>query len=766
METERIIKTADRLYSENKPKEVEELLVGAIDTAAEEMDDAAVLTLLNELIGHYRETSEFDKMFEVAEDILKVADTICDHESVPYATSLLNVATCYRVAGRLKESLSLYDTVEEIYKKILSPKERLFAGFYNNKALLYQETGDFKKAREALLKALDIVTELGETYEEAVSRANLAGTCVQLGEFDEAYEEANRSLELFDEEGVKDQHYCAALSALGSYYYMKGNYEQGADIFYEAMNIMEEALGRNGYYDRLRENYDACLTACKKAEDAGTSKGLDISRDYYREYGYPMIHEKFPEYENKIAVGLVGEGSECFYLDDEISRDHDFGPSFCIFLDNDTYEKIGEKLQKEYEALPDEFEGIKASKTTQGRGRRGVMRINDFYSRLLQTDSYEKIDWQNVDDASLAAAVNGEVFTDPLKEFSKFRDKLRNGYPENIFYAKIAELCASFSQNGQYNYFRMLKRRDQVTARILFSDALRSAMKLMYIMNGEYPVHDKWLYLGLLNLEGGSELSELIRKALKDPESIEDIGEFLAMELYRRDIISDIDPYIDHHTEELLEKSLYALKDDSALAMEIARAEFKEFDKVKNEGGRAECQNNWPTFSIMRRSQYLTWNRKMLLQYLYDFKREARLHHNLITEKYGRMMESTAPSEYEEIKDNFPELSEEKRAIIENVVILQVGWMEEFSRRYPKLARQARSIRTSQDNIDNTSYETYLRGELSTYSDKMLELYARYAVDHARDNKNLAYEIMEKNVKLYGYKDLETAERAQKRDKK
>ncbi len=762
MDTERILKTADRLYSENKSREVEELLVSAIDTAAEEMDDGAVLVLLNELIGHYRETSEFDRMFEVAEDILRVAGAVCGTDSVPYATSLLNVATSYRVAGRLKDSLQLYDRVEDIYKRNLAPDSGLFAGFYNNKALLYQEIGDFAGAEKALMKAIEIVTEHKNYYEEAVSRANLAGTLIQLGRIEDACAEAKESIRLFKEQNVRDQHYCAALSALGSYYYITGDYEKGAGTFNEAMDIMEEALGRNGYYERLKENYEACLKAAsEKAASRDTIKGLDLCREYYEEYGAPMIHEKFRKYEDRIAVGLSGEGSECFYLDDEISRDHDFGPAFCMWLDDEAFSEIGEELQKAYEELPSEYRGFKRD-ITQGGGRRGVMTVKTFYNRLVGCAQYSKLDWSRTEDASLAACVNGEVWRDDAGEFTRLREEFKRGYPENIFYTKIAELCAVFSQTGQYNRLRMLKRGDEVTAEIMLSDAIKAAMKLLYIIDGTYPLHDKWLFTGLMDLDGGKELSELIRKALKDPDKTENIGAFLAMELYRRDITSDIDPYIGHHVEELMEKSLFSLKDDAALAMEIARTEFREFDKVKNEGGRAECQNNWPTFSIMRRSQYLTWTRTMLLQYLYDFRRESRLNHNLITEKYGRMMESTAPEEYDEIKDSFEALSDEKKAVVETVVSIQVGWMEEFSESYPRLAERARSIRTAQDDINNTSYETYLRGEISTYSDKMLQLYAGFIVDHAKNGRNLAFEIMENNVKLYGYKDLETAEREQK----
>ena len=242
------------------------------------------------------------------------------------------------------------------------------------------------------------------------------------------------------------------------------------------------------------------------------------------------------------------------------------------------------------------------------------------------------------------------------------------------------------------------------------------------------------------------------------PEVLEKIGESLAMELYVCDYISDTDPYLDHQTEELMMKSFFSESSDEELTELIARTEFEEFDKVQNEGGRASCQNDWATYGIMSKSQYLTRNPTMLLQYLYDFKRESALGHNLITEKYGRMMESTAPEKYEKIKDNFPPLSEEKKAIIEEICKIQVAWMEDFSKEYPLLASKARTVRTLDDKSYDTSYETYLRGEISTYSDKMLQLYTKFIVDLAGDGGNLAKMTMENSCRLYGYESLEKAE--------
>jgi hypothetical protein len=131
----------------------------------------------------------------------------------------------------------------------------------------------------------------------------------------------------------------------------------------------------------------------------------------------------------------------------------------------------------------------------------------------------------------------------------------------------------------------------------------------------------------------------------------------------------------------------------------------------------------------------------------------------MIQEKYARMMESTAPEKYAEFAGTLPQNSPEKKGIIEQIVSMQVKWMEEFSNKYPGLASNARYIHTAQDNAYATSYETYLRGELGTYSDSMLSMYGRYIVDHAKKGANVAFEIMENTIHFYGYKDFETAQK-------
>ena len=800
-----ILRKIDELFEENRAKDAEKLMLDTLAAASQEKDGAVMLHMLNELIGYYRQTSEIDKLLQVVENAISCAEQLGLKDTVPYATTVLNAANGYRAAGKKEESLKYYRIAEEIYRKNLPEDDMQMAGLYNNQSLLYQELGDYESAEKCLKNALDIVAKNNAGFETAVTYANLANTSVTLKKFEEAEANAKKAMECFDKMNLYDAHYCAALSALGMCLYQKGKYGEAEKLFSRGMEIVENSLGRNFQYERLKANRDACREAAggddnqsmeskkslkdtksvksmkseesmnRKEEEAVMEQeetpqlsGLELCRKYYETYGAKMIEESFPEYAGKIAVGLVGEGSDCMGYDDSISEDHDWGPDFCMWVTEETYEKIGKRLEEEYDKLPTEFMGYHRTKSIQGRGRRGVTTIPGFYKRILNCERYEDLDWRVVEDYSLAAAVNGEVFRDDEGIFSEFRNKLLQGYPESIRFLKLAEDAAKVSQNGQYNYFRMTKRGDKLTADLLLSECIKSAMKLQHHICNVYPPHDKWLHRSLIGLPNGSALdrilSELHRCMNGDDEGrvkvlTQQLGAFFSGELYDNCDISDIDSYLDMHTEELLEKSVYSKMSDTELVETIAKTEFEAFDKVKNEGGRASCQNDWPTFSVMRKSQYMTWNRTMLLQYLYDFNREYRRGHNLITEKYGRMMESTAPERYAEIKENFPKLSDEKKAVIEQIVGIQMEMMERFAEKHPKVAHNARSLHTYEDNIVDTSYETYLRGEISTYSDKMLQLYGMFVVQCASNNVNIAYNTIENSAKLYGYKDIDEFEK-------
>ena len=80
---------------------------------------------------------------------------------------------------------------------------------------------------------------------------------------------------------------------------------------------------------------------------------------------------------------------------------------------------------------------------------------------------------------------------------------------------------------------------------------------------------------------------------------------------------------------------------DKAKIEEIIKIEWQMFQNVDNLGGRADCQDDFETFYIMRRSQYDNWTEEMVRVYGDFAAKSLKEGRNLISEKYARMMAYT-----------------------------------------------------------------------------------------------------------------------------
>ena len=78
-----------------------------------------------------------------------------------------------------------------------------------------------------------------------------------------------------------------------------------------------------------------------------------------------------------------------------------------------------------------------------------------------------------------------------------------------------------------------------------------------------------------------------------------------------KNLVKGTDVFLENYIGQVLEG-------EKQLIDKIVELEWKQFDGVKNEGGRASCQNDFETFSIMRKSQYLTWTKELLSSYYND----------------------------------------------------------------------------------------------------------------------------------------------------
>lgn len=191
----------------------------------------------------------------------------------------------------------------------------------------------------------------------------------------------------------------------------------------------------------------------------------------------------------------------------------------------------------------------------------------------------------------------------------------------------------------------------------------------------------------------------------------------------------------------------------------IVATEWQMFQRVRNEGGRAACQDDLATFQLMRMSQFLTWPTDLLDSYAADLADAELTGRNLLTEKYARMMASSEPERYaSDLEPHLPQLSAERITIQEEIIATQLEWEADFIARYPRLGAGMRVLRTEQDTLDTTSYETYLRGELGTYSLQTLVRYRDFVATELAEGKNLAEQTVRLTVRLSGYPDLAAAE--------
>lgn len=245
-------------------------------------------------------------------------------------------------------------------------------------------------------------------------------------------------------------------------------------------------------------------------------KGLDLCEAYYHACGSEMIRSKFAHYEDRIAVGLVGEGSDCFGFDDEISRDHDWGPGFCLWLETSCYDAVGPTLESEYQKLPQTFENFERISSRWGKSRVGVMEIGAFYRGYIGlSQAPEEIElWFRIPERNLAACTNGRVFQDPPGRFSAIREDLLSFFPEDVRLAKIVAHCASAAQAGQYNYPRLVKRSEYFAAQYAVTKFCADIISLVFLLNRRFCPFYKWSHRAVrdLQLMGGfihSRVSDL-----------------------------------------------------------------------------------------------------------------------------------------------------------------------------------------------------------------------------------------------------------------
>lgn len=541
------------------------------------------LSVLNELMGFYRSRGEHAKNKPIIDKALDLAKKMDLAGTEAGTTTLINAATSLRAAGS-------YDRAEKIYTQALNEstetigtKNRKLAALHNNLSMLYSETGRTHDAIEELNQALEILQNTSTDPEcdidIAATHTNLALSMLQectkehtkecskecshpntstnskSATLESAFEHASTSVRMYIAGNNENQpHYASALAGFAQVQCARGEYAQAEESYSKALDLIARCYGKDSEsYAITTENLRQTRELAEKVTEesieiqesssqqtenqhAATQNeanhniktGMQLAQSYWQTYGKTLLDQpKFAKYKNRIAAGLVGHGSECYGFDDEISRDHDFGPGFCLWLTDDDYAEIGADLQNAYNALPQKYAGFESrnetprAKSCESSKRVGIFRISEFFENITGFPTAPAANephlWLSLSDSTLAAATNGKIFADPLGEFSKARQSFKL-MPNDVRISLISRRLGMISQAGQYNFPRMIARKDASAAWLSINEFVRATASLVFLLNNPvtagYLPYYKWQFAALRKLSNrmASRLPEVCGK--------------------------------------------------------------------------------------------------------------------------------------------------------------------------------------------------------------------------------------------------------------
>lgn len=537
---------------------------------AEANAQALQLSVLNELMGFYRSRGEHTKNKQIIDNALDLARKMDLAGSEAGTTTLINAATSLRAAGSYERATEIYSQAIKESSKTLKPNDRKLAALHNNLSMLYSETGNTSEAINELNIALEILQKSSidpsTDIDIAATHTNLALAILQecsqnsantnsestnskSATLNSAFEHASTSVRMYIAGNNQNQpHYASALAGYAQVQYARKEYSDAVDAYSKALDLIAQCYGKDSEsYAITLENLQQAQKAAekftasgvadaiqcaaekspastqaqpesnktKKAEDNPKIKnGMQLSKEYWQTYGKQLLElPKFRDYKNRIAAGLVGHGSECYGFDDEISRDHDFGPGFCLWLTDEDYAKIGEDLQAAYNDLPQEFAGFGSreetprAKSCESSKRVGVFSISEFFENITgfsaAPSKNEPHLWLSLSEPTLAAATNGQIFADPLGEFSKTRQSFKL-MPDDVRISLISRRLGMMAQAGQYNVPRMLARKDGAATWLSINEFVRATASIVFLLNNPisagYLPYYKWQFAALRKL--------------------------------------------------------------------------------------------------------------------------------------------------------------------------------------------------------------------------------------------------------------------------
>jgi hypothetical protein len=245
-------------------------------------------------------------------------------------------------------------------------------------------------------------------------------------------------------------------------------------------------------------------------------RGAELARRFFADAVEPLLSRVVPGL--RYAAARLGSGSDVLGLDDEMSRDHDWGCRLTLLVDDDARDQVTRLIRILDEGLPErcgEFPvRFPVTWDSSVSHKVEVATVGDFAASRLGVDptgGLSVLDWLSLTGQSVLEVTAGPVFTDRTRALARVRTLLA-WYPPDVERYVLAagwqRLCQLMPMVG-----RTAEAGDELGSRMLSAGLAEDVLSLAFTLSRRWAPYAKWRGTIFRSLPAAARLGPLLAAA-------------------------------------------------------------------------------------------------------------------------------------------------------------------------------------------------------------------------------------------------------------
>ncbi len=245
--------------------------------------------------------------------------------------------------------------------------------------------------------------------------------------------------------------------------------------------------------------------------------GAELARRFSADVVEPLLSRFVPGL--PYAAARLGSGSDVLGLDDEMSRDHDWGCRLTLLVDADARDQVPQISRMLEDELPERFGEFPlrfpVTWDSSVSHKVEVATVGDFAASRLGVDptsGLSVLDWLSLTGQSVLEVTAGPVFTDTTRTLAPVRALLA-WYPPDVERYVLAagwqRVCQTMPMMG-----RTAEKGDELGSRLLSAGLAGDLAWLAFALSRRWAPYAKWRGTVFRSLPVAARLGPLLGTAV------------------------------------------------------------------------------------------------------------------------------------------------------------------------------------------------------------------------------------------------------------